>query len=370
MSVIKKLAALILALVLAGTLTACAAGPASTAGSSAPIVLRPMPPAPAPKPESRPPQLEPLPLAVGVNALTGLPAPEGMADGQRPVAVMVSNNQLSYPQRGLAAADVMVEALTEGGITRLMALYANYSTLPQIGPVRSTRDQFVQLALPLDAIQVSIGSSVTARNLLAVTATKTVDGVALGSTSFWFDEVRTRPRPSGKPNEYCWFTDAQLVWNGMEYLDILTTGAVPQLFRFAQEPSAPGADATSVEVTYSDVAYSGFVYNADSGLYDKTTLGNWHMDEDGSQYSFTNVILLSCGIGMKPDGVLSEFDFTEGGGWYFTAGGAQPLRWQKGGETQPLRLLDEAGNELEVQPGKSYIGFVPSTRENAVVFHN
>lgn len=54
------------------------------------------------------------------------------------MAVMIGNNDKSRPQYGLDQADMYVEAETEGGITRIMAVFANAARVPaQLGPVRS-----------------------------------------------------------------------------------------------------------------------------------------------------------------------------------------------------------------------------------------
>ena len=62
------------------------------------------------------------------------------------------------PQSGISQADIIYEAVTEGGVTRLMALYSNLSKVPYVGPVRSARTQFVEMMLPLNAVYVHIGS--------------------------------------------------------------------------------------------------------------------------------------------------------------------------------------------------------------------
>ena len=59
------------------------------------------------------------------NLLTGEALAEGVAPGQRPVAIMVNNAQAAMPQRGIGSADAIFEMVTEGGITRMMALYSN-----------------------------------------------------------------------------------------------------------------------------------------------------------------------------------------------------------------------------------------------------
>lgn len=308
--------------------------------------------------------LAPLPLAVGFNALTGLAPPEGMLDGQRPVAVMVANNTRSLPQRGLAAADVMVELVTEGGITRLMALYADYRAVPQVGPVRSTRDAFVQLGYPGSAILVHIGSSVYAGNLISVLGYKDIDGIELGSTAFWFDAARGGP--AGMRNEYCWFTDAELIWKGMEYIDVVPTAEVRSLFVFSDTPGAPSGRAGAVHAVYSPAAATSFAYSEAQGLYTKLINGAPHTDEDGTALCYQNVFLLRCGISLKPDGQCTEFDLSGGDGYYFTGGGVTPLTWTKGGPESALRLFDAAGNELAVARGKSYIGFLPADAPGAI----
>ena len=73
------------------------------------------------------------------NLLTGLGDLTDGAIGKRPVAVMVNNVQDAMPQYGVAKADIIYEVPVEGDVTRLMALYADYTTVPKICAVRSCR---------------------------------------------------------------------------------------------------------------------------------------------------------------------------------------------------------------------------------------
>ena len=72
--------------------------------------------------------------------LTGLPVDaDGSSELNRPVLVVkMDNTYSSAPQIGLGKADMVVEELVEGGLTRLAAFY--YSQVPgNAGPVRSMR---------------------------------------------------------------------------------------------------------------------------------------------------------------------------------------------------------------------------------------
>ena len=55
----------------------------------------------------------------------------------RPLGVMIENHQEARPQSGIASADVIYEAVAEGGITRFMALfYCNLSDIQVFHPKR------------------------------------------------------------------------------------------------------------------------------------------------------------------------------------------------------------------------------------------
>lgn len=327
--------------------------PSSVAApSSVPAAVSVPEPPPAPAPY-------PFPETTAINPLTGLPRAEGLEPGQRPAAVMVDNSQKGMPQRGLAAADVLYEMVTEGGSTGLMPVYSDYRMLPQVGPVRSATDVFVQFAVPGNYILSHIKTTVYAGNLLKVLSYKTVDGIYLGSSAFWFDESRAVPHEGGKSWQYCWFTDAGLLWAGMEMLDVYTTGEVPALFVFTDAPVSAAAEAYWVSAAYSDTTKVEFSYDEVYGVYLKYAFGQPHMDQDGSWLNFTNLVLLEAPLSIKADGVSAEYTLTSGTGYYFTGGKMQQISWKKGAPESRLELYDEAGAPLLVQRGKSYIGLVP-----------
>ncbi|MEK7559342.1 MAG: DUF3048 domain-containing protein [Patescibacteria group bacterium] len=60
----------------------------------------------------------------------------------RPLGVMIENHAESRPQSGLSSADVVYEAVAEGGITRFLAVFYCQDA-GQIAPVRSARTYFI-----------------------------------------------------------------------------------------------------------------------------------------------------------------------------------------------------------------------------------
>ncbi len=73
---------------------------------------------------------------------------------RRPLMVMIENHQDSRPQSGLQSADIVYEAMAEGGITRFMGVFycgivdteASIENKYDVGPVRSARTYFLDIA--------------------------------------------------------------------------------------------------------------------------------------------------------------------------------------------------------------------------------
>ena len=296
------------------------------------------------------------------NYITG-EALNGDSTTDRPVAIMVDNSKYALPQSGIAAADIIYEMVTEGGITRLMAVYSDLDDVELVGPVRSARDQFVQFVLPLNAIYVHIGTSIYANNMLNFYHYQDIDGLYLGVTSFDFDKEREKTYA----HEHCWFTKANLIRDGIAATGINTTGNLYPAFNFADYKKAPvllenGEDAADIELVYSSYTDVAFHYNADDGRYYKDTYGTAHMDAaTGQQLSFDNVFLLHTIVGYHPDGLCTNFDLSQGAGYYFYNGKYIPVLWTKGNPEDPLKITDLEGNLIEVNVGKSYVGIFDSS---------
>ena len=99
-----------------------------------------------------------------VNPLTGEASFNEKAVGKRPVACVVENAYDARPQWGIDdnknAPDIIMEGEVEGGETRMLWLYADYTSLPsQIGPMRSARPPFIKFSELFDSIFIHWGQS-------------------------------------------------------------------------------------------------------------------------------------------------------------------------------------------------------------------
>ena len=119
-----------------------------------------------------PPEGEPLVPALpeyDADILTGA----ARSTNSRPVAVMVNNiansqRQNARPQRGIGSADLLIEAKVEGGITRLCAVFSDADSIPEVGPLRSGRDQFLQLLMPWNILYYHDGESIFCTQFVSV----------------------------------------------------------------------------------------------------------------------------------------------------------------------------------------------------------
>ena len=105
------------------------------------------------------------PAVIETWPLTGENVPDGKSPKSPAYIVKIDNTAASNPQVGLGKADLVVEELVEGGITRLAAFFQ--SQLPRkVGPVRSMRLTDIGIAKPLGAEIVTSGAAgVTLRGL-------------------------------------------------------------------------------------------------------------------------------------------------------------------------------------------------------------
>ncbi|OGG05033.1 hypothetical protein A2Z33_07160 [Candidatus Gottesmanbacteria bacterium RBG_16_52_11] len=79
---------------------------------------------------------------------------------RRPLAVMIENHEDSRPQSGLSKADVIYEAVAEGGITRFMGIfYCGVAENTLLAPVRSARTFFLPWVLEYDALYNHVGGA-------------------------------------------------------------------------------------------------------------------------------------------------------------------------------------------------------------------
>lgn len=311
------------------------------------------------------------------NPLTGFEQGSDYKSGQRPVAIMVNNimsgdsAQSAWPQKGLSDADMVYEMETEGGITRYMAVYRDWEKIPVVGPIRSARDQFVQLMIPMNCLYVHDGASIYAKKMLERYNYSDKDLIPALGISF-----RDSSLLATKAREHTEFTSGELITRAVEDESngISTNYTEPaNVFDWVpyDEPARTlsGIDVNEVYWNFSKSYAAKLTYNRENNTYTKehiNLMSNFsHPMVDGNNdnrpVEFDNAFVLWTTIERYPDGILSNVNLSWGGiGYYFNGGKVEKVRWLKGEPNEPLRIvsLDGTETDIKINPGKSYVAIV------------
>ena len=110
-----------------------------------------------------------------INPLTGEKVSEDKSD-LRPYCVMINNHPDARPCVGLSQASIIYEALAEGGITRMMAVFNNVDGIT-VGSLRSARPYYISMAQAYDAIYIHAGGSEQAYSDIKSLGIDNIDGV-------------------------------------------------------------------------------------------------------------------------------------------------------------------------------------------------
>ncbi len=301
------------------------------------------------------------PIAKGINPLTGESGYNEDAAGKRPVAIMVNNLKAALPQYGVEQADIIYELPVEGGITRLMAVYADYTAVPDVCSVRSCRYYYPLICLGMDAIYCHWGSDQTiALDTLNRTGIDHLDG-ASEKGLFYRDEERAKTY-SSEHTGYLKGAELAEKIGQKEFRTDVRPDNSGMCFNFVGEgeTAAPSElTANSVTVNFSSQYFSTFTYDADAGHYLKQHSGSPHMDgRTGNQLAFDNVFVLQTDIHTRECGYLMDVALSNGTGYYASNGGAQTVTWSKNGENAPIKVYAADGSELNVNVGESYIAII------------
>lgn len=278
---------------------------------------------------------------------------------QRPFAVMINNLQPAVPQSGTSNAEIMYECLVEGGITRLLAIIQDPSTIEKIGPIRSARHYYIDLAMDNEGIFTHFGWSIFAQARIEDNNLEHINGqVYDGNGNFFRTSDRVAPH-----NAYATGTGLIATAESLGYSRDYPEDYTPNLlFNTSDTPLTDGTEALKVNIPF-DWNDPYFVYNEEDGLYYRWEYDAEHTDmENGEQLSFKNIIVQYATYTVISDSDHQDIAlYTEGNGLYITDGKAIEITWVKTGEDDNTKYYDSDGNQLVMNQGKTMIEVVPDT---------
>ncbi|MBM9460814.1 DUF3048 domain-containing protein [Nocardioides sp. zg-536] len=259
------------------------------------------------------------------------------------VVAKIDNSKSSAPQVGLGKADMVVEELVEGGITRLAAFY--YSRLPkEIGPVRSMRASDIGIVTPVDAVIAASGA-----------AAPTIGRLDEAGVKFFTEGGPGYFRKQGRYAPYNLFTSLAAVGKAAEdgknerpadYLPWGTPQDLPE-----------GAVATTIAADFGRHTTN---WQFKNGTYVNTN----SFAAEGDRFKPDTVLVLrvdvvDAGYRDPAGNFVPESRFRGGGqAQLFHNGTVVEGEWSKKKLSSPLKLTTAEGT-LKVPAGKVWIELVP-----------
>ncbi len=306
---------------------------------------------------------EPAPDTSHINKLTGLETLSDKAVGKRPVAIMINNIKAALPQYGIYKADIMYEIPVEGGITRMMAIYGDYSKVPNVCSVRSCRYYFPIFAHGYDAVYFCFGINESlARPTVEKIGIDWLNGNDKYDTSIF---GRDSERAKKYSKEHTAYVKGSAIPETLKKYDIRSNykdNKNKEIFNFRDEgvsKKAGSIDCKELRLDFSHSYYSTFTYNSKTKTYYKTHCGNKHMDSKAEkQLNYKNVFVLETEVKLHTDGYLMKVDWKGGTGYYVSDGGAQKITWTKENAASNIKIFNENGKQIKVNRGNSYIGVI------------
>jgi hypothetical protein len=260
--------------------------------------------------------------------------------------VKIDNTASSAPQVGLGSADMVVEELVEGGLTRLAVFF--YQHIPsRVGPVRSMRASDIGIVKPVSATLIASGG---ARPTIRRLGGAGIQTQTEGATGFVRDGSRAAPY-----NLFMALSD-QAAHPAAHWAPPTNT-----YLPFGDASDFSGSiPVTSVSAQFSGGHTTTWSYNGSQW----TRPGSFAAS--GDDFSADNIVLLRVKIGdagyKDPAGnPVPETEFVGSGQGVLVHGDkARSCVWSKAVKGGPLHLRTRAGRPVKVPAGHTWIELVPT----------
>lgn len=282
---------------------------------------------------------------------------ESQATSSRPLAVIIENHFKAWPQSGLAEANLVYEFLTEGGITRFLAFYDPSSNVKKIGPVRSCRPYFLNVAEEFQALHAHVGGSPSCLDLLKRRRYDVYNLDEYSKTDyFWRSKSRFAPH-----NVY---TSTELM---NEYLkDKEIDLEYPfESWEYKDDSPTELSSAAKINIDFSTYTYNvTWQYDKKNNNYQRYVTGDPVYDTSGAGLRPKNIIIQRVKTRLLDSiGRLSQQLEGRGDAIVFMDGQVITGHWKKPDRNSRTRFYSETGEEIQFNRGQTWVEVVPTDRQ-------
>lgn len=310
---------------------------------------------------------------------------------RRPLGIMLENHEEARPQSGLSNADIIYEAVAEGGITRFLAIfYCNvYDTI--VGPVRSARTYYLDFISeygnnplyahvgganqpgPANALGQIIDYGWLLKNDLSQ--------FSISFPTFLKDPDRLHDK-QGRPvaTEHQMYSTTEKLWKVAA--DRGFTNVDPEGNKWDEKfeswifkddianSSRPASASASIDFWEGYKDYSvKWVYDTTSNEYKRENGGVPHLDKNNNQQlTAKNIVITFMTERNANDGYENNAHLlygTKGKGKMILLQDGKKIEgtWQKKDRLSRMKFFDAMGKETQFNKGKIWIEIVPTGTE-------
>ena len=326
------------------------------------------------------PKTEPCPL----NGTLYSKQQKDWWEKHRPLGIMIENHQEARPQSGLSSADVLYEAVAEGGITRFLAIYYCNSA-ENVGPVRSARTYFLDFISEYgdSPLYVHVGGANQDGPADALSQIEDYGWVGLndmnqfsiGFPTFWRDYDRLG-HPAATEHTMYSTTEKLLQFAGTkrklaaEDEDGVswTKGFIPYSFKEdAPVAQRPSLQKIHLEFWTKDPDYAiDWIYEPTGNIYKRNNGGKPHTDlNNKKQLTAKNIVVLKMIETNANDGYENNAHLlyrTKGTGkaHIFMDGKETVGTWRKDSRIARTLLFDNTGLPIKFDKGTIWFEILPT----------
>lgn len=303
----------------------------------------------------------------------------------RPLGVMIENHEEARPQSGISYADVVYEAVAEGGITRFLSVFYCQDA-GMVGPVRSARTYFLDFISEYGSnpLYAHVGGANTPGPADAISqieeygwAVKNdLNQFSIGFPTFWRDYNRLGRTVA---TEHTMYSTTDKLWTYARESRELTDkddegNSWDETFRpykFKEDASSSGrGNVDSLHLEFWEGYSQYFVdwaYDRPSNTYKRSHGQDPHLDKNtNQQIRAKNIVVLSMEESRANDGYAGNAHLlydTQGTGeaYIFMDGRRINGTWRKDGRTKRTMLYDESGDEIKLNRGLIWFEILPTT---------
>lgn len=301
---------------------------------------------------------------------------------RRPLAVMIENHEECRPQSGLSKADVIYEAVAEGGITRFLSIYycgaVAFDTL--LGPIRSARTYFLDWTLEYDAPFVHVGGATChpdvdprARALCQIRdyGIRDIDQIGrYGSYPYFWRDYEKLGHPVA--TEHTMHSTTEKLWEIAEKAGFTAKDEEGVIWlenfrpwKFKEDDPKKGG-VTKIEFNFWEGHEEYKVvwqYDENKNEYKRVNGGEKHLDFNTKEQLTAKVVVIQKTKEIGPvDGYKHLLYQTTDSGQVlvFQDGQMTEGKWVKKDKADRTIFYDKQGREIEFNRGRIWIEIVPT----------